>query len=83
MNKFLIKIYKSIFGKMINGFVLHKIVLDKSGKPIDYIFLKMNKQFENFTGIKRENIGKKVTEVIPDIVNSKFNWIEFYGDIDE
>ncbi len=81
MNKFLIKIYKSIFGKMINGFVLHKIVLDKSGKPIDYIFLKMNKQFENFTGIKRENIGKKVTEVIPDIVNSKFNWIEFYGDI--
>lgn len=81
MNKFLIKIYKSIFGKMINGFVLHKIVLDENKKPVDYIFLKMNKQFENYTGIKKENIGKKITEIFPNIINSKFNWIEFYGDI--
>jgi len=57
---------------MLNGFAYHKIILNSDGKPIDYIFIEINKAFEKLTGLKREEvIGKKVTEVIPEIVKMK------------
>lgn len=64
------------------GFAYHKIVTDKNGKPIDYIFLEVNAAFENLTGLKAKDIlDKKVTDVIPDITNDPFNWIGFYGEV--
>jgi diguanylate cyclase (GGDEF)-like protein len=67
---------------MISGFAYHKIVTDENSKPIDYIFIEINSAFEKFTGLLRENIiGKKVTEIIPNIKCDEFNWIEFYGNV--
>ncbi|MBK7093274.1 MAG: PAS domain S-box protein [bacterium] len=72
--------YRSLFENLIDGFALHKIVLDPSGNPIDYIFLEVNSVFEEMTGLKRENlIGRCVTEVIPGIESAKENWIGKYG----
>jgi PAS domain S-box-containing protein len=74
--------YSSLFENMLNGFAYHKIVLDEDNRPVDYIFLETNRWFENLTGLKREDIiGKRVTEVIPDIENDKFDWIGEYGKI--
>lgn len=72
----------SVFENAPFGFAHHEVVYDKKNQPVDYIFLKINKQFEQITGLK-ENlvIGKRVTEVIPDITSTKFNWIDFYGKI--
>ncbi len=64
------------------GFASHKIVLDESGRPADYVFLEVNKAFENLTGLSASRItGKNVTEVIPGIKDSSFDWIGFYGRI--
>jgi PAS domain S-box-containing protein len=64
------------------GYAHHEILTDSSGKPIDYRFLFVNPGFEKMTGLKAENIiGKTVTEVISDIKNSDFDWIDFYGEI--
>ena len=74
--------YRSLFENMHNGFAHHKIMVDESGKPIDYVFLEVNHAFEKLTGLRKEDIiGKKVTEVIPDIKESEYDWIGNYGEV--
>lgn len=44
------------------------------------MFLEANKAFEKLTGLKREEIvGRPVTEILPDIKKSEFDWIGTYG----
>ncbi len=74
------KQFDMFFDKMLDGFAYHKIVVDKAGKPIDYIFLEVNHAFEEMTGLKRERIiGKKVTEVLPGIKMDSADWVGVYG----
>ncbi|HUJ84280.1 MAG TPA: PAS domain S-box protein, partial [Candidatus Acidoferrales bacterium] len=68
--------------KMLDGFAYHKIVVNKAGRPIDYVFLEINHAFEKMTGLKREQIiGKKVTEVLPGIEKDPADWIGVYGKV--
>lgn len=77
-----IKEYEKVFGKFPAAVAHHKVIYDKNNKAVDYIFLKANKQFEEMTGLKiTEIINKKVSQVLKGIKKSKFNWIEFYGQI--
>ncbi len=74
--------YKSLFENMLNGFALHEIIVDDSNKPVDYVFVEVNERFKLFTGLERENvIGKRVTEVVPDIRGDGFDWIGKYGKV--
>ena len=71
---------KELFSNMIDGFALHKIILNKKGKPVDYTFIEVNSEFEKMTGLKRENlIGKRVTAAIPGIEKDPADWIGIYG----
>ncbi len=71
--------YRSLFTNMINGFARHKVLFDPEGKPVDYVFLEVNRAFERLTGLSREDlIGKRVTEVIPGIEKDSAGWIERY-----
>jgi PAS domain S-box-containing protein len=59
--------YKELFSTMTNGFVLHELITDNNGEPADYRFLKVNKAFENMTGLSAEQIkGRTMLEVFPD-----------------
>ena len=74
--------YKALFDNMANGFALHKIVTNKKGKPIDYVFLAANNAFERLTGLKSKKIaGKKVTKVLPGIEKDPVDWIGKYGKV--
>ena len=74
------KQFNMFIEKMLDGFAYHKIVVDKAGKPVDYVFLEVNRAFEKMTGLKRAQIiGKKVTEVIPGIEKDPADWIGVYG----
>lgn len=74
--------YKLFFQNSLNAIAYHKIITNKKGKPVDYLFIEVNDTFEEFTGLKGENIiGKNVTEIIPDIENDKAGWIEKYGEV--
>jgi PAS domain S-box-containing protein len=76
------KQYRLMIKNMLNGYAYHEIVLDEQGKPIDYIFLDVNRGFEKLTGLKREDtIGKRTTEVIPLIANDPADWIGRYGKV--
>ena len=74
--------YKAIIDKSPIGYSYHKIILDMKGLPIDYEFIEVNAAFEKVTGLQAVDIvGKKITEVLPNIKNSVFNWIKCYGEI--
>ena len=76
------KHFDMFFDKMLDGFAYHKIVVDKEGKPVDYVFLEVNHSFEKLTGLKREKIiGKKVTDVLVGIDKDPADWINVYGKV--
>ena len=71
--------WSKLIQEMPLGFNLREMVFDEDGKPIDYIFLTMNERYETITGLKRKDIiGKKATEILPDIENS---WFEYYASV--
>ena len=74
--------YRHLFDNMTAAFAYHKIIVDENNKPIDYQFWEANPAFEEFTGLKLEEIiGKKVTEVLPGIENDPADWIGKYGKV--
>jgi len=74
--------YAVLFDTMPIGWAEHKMLFKEDGTPDDYIFLDANPAFEHFIGDKRSNIlGKKASEVIPDIKSYEPNLINFYGQI--
>ncbi len=74
--------YHSLFANMMNGFAYHQILLNKKGKPVDYVFLEINDAFEKLTGLKKADVvGKKATEIIPGIKDDPADWIGMYGKV--
>lgn len=46
--------FRSLYESMVELSVIHEIVFDSSGKPVDYRILDCNPSFERITGIQRE-----------------------------
>ena len=58
------EIQRKLFENMMDGLVLHRLITDKNGHPVDYILLKVNKAAEKILSWNRKDIeGKKATEV--------------------
>ena len=64
-----------------DAYAYHEVVLDDKGEVIDYIFLDINDKFTEYTGLGKDVLNKKVTEVLPGIEDSDFDWIATYGEI--
>lgn len=74
------KFYKSLFDNL-NGFAYCKL-LYKNGKANDFEYVLVNRAFEDLTGLK-EVCGKRVSEVIPGILEKDFALIRHYADVVE
>lgn len=75
-------IYSDIIKRAPFGYAYHQVVTDDDGNPVDYLFLDANQAFEELTGLSaHEMLGKTVTQVMPDIKDSTFDWISFYGEV--
>jgi PAS domain S-box-containing protein len=76
------KEFRSLFENMNEAFGYHRIIVDEKNRPVDYEFILVNNAFEKATGLKKEDVlGKKVTEVIPGIRDSKPDLIGIYGEV--
>ncbi len=74
--------YRSLFDNMLEGFALCKIIVDENNKPVDFVYLEVNDAFERLTGLeKNRTIGKRVSELIPNIKDSEPNLFEIYGKV--
>ncbi len=76
--KSLSKKYKSLFENMLNGFAYCKMIFDDNNIPQDFVYINVNSAFEKLTGLNNV-IGKKVTEIMPNIKNSNPELFEIYG----
>lgn len=75
-------IYKEFCEISSVGFVHHEMIYDSNGQAIDYKFLDANKAYENITGLKLKSIlGKTVREILPNITDDPFNWIEQFNSV--
>ena len=62
------------------GYARHRIVTNTDNVPCDFVFLRVNRAYCTATGLVAEDIiGKRITDVLPDIRKDSFNWIEYYG----
>ncbi|MBS4098791.1 MAG: PAS domain S-box protein [Sulfuricella sp.] len=69
--------YRALFDGLFGGFALHSIICDAQGRPCDYRFLAVNRDFEKLTGMSAgEIVGRTVLEVMPE---TEKIWIERYG----
>ncbi len=71
--------FKALFEKGPIGVAYHRMVYDKSGKPVDYYFLDANQSYQKMTGVNP--VGKLVTEAFPGIENDPFKWFEIFGEV--
>ena len=71
---------RSLFENMLNGFAYCKMLFDREGKPVDFIYLEVNPAFEKIMGLKKEAVlGKKVTTVLSGIEESNPELFEIFG----
>lgn len=73
---------RTIIENMISGFALHSIITNDAGEPVDYRYIEANKSFENYTGLKRDDvIGHTILELVPEINEDTISWIQFFGQV--
>lgn len=61
------------------AYAYHEMQYNEQGKPVDYLFLDVNENFERFTGLKRDLIiGQSISEIFPEIGDLHFKWIDIY-----
>ncbi|MCR6544685.1 diguanylate cyclase [Dehalobacterium formicoaceticum] len=74
--------YQAVIEDAPMGYACHRLICDDLGRPSDYVFLEVNSAFEELTGLKREKILEhRVTEIIPGIQKTSFDWIACFGEV--
>ncbi len=46
----------TLFTNLLNGFTYNSIIVDKNGKPIDFVFHEVNAAFERMTEMHRDRV---------------------------
>jgi len=54
----------ALFRTMTEGVAFHKLVYDQDGRPVDYVIVDVNAEYERHVGLAREDaIGKKASDL--------------------
>jgi PAS domain S-box-containing protein len=68
------------FSRMLNAFAYFKILINKGGKPIDYVILDINEAFEKLTGLNKNYVlGKKASEIMNR--DALEDWLSILGPV--
>lgn len=70
--------YHSLFENMLEGMAYCRMIYDEQGRPVDWVYLTVNRSFERLTGLAGVE-GKRVLEVIPDIRTLTPEIFDTYG----
>jgi len=72
--------YHKLFKNLNEAFIHAKIITDKNNKPVDWQYIDVNPSYEKLFNLKAEDIiGKKMSEIIPNLNNPDTIWLEKYG----
>jgi len=67
-----------LFNNMLEGYAYCRMIFDDQGQPDDFVYVDVNRAFGELTGLS-DVVGKRVTQVIPDIKASNPEIFEIYG----
>jgi PAS domain S-box-containing protein len=70
--------FRILFDNLPQGVALFKVVYDENAIPVDFILLESNRAYDNFHSIKKQNIGKIVTQSNAKITKDPKNLIDRY-----
>ena len=70
--------YRSLFESIDEGVATIEVLFDEQDKAIDYEVLEINAAHEGMSGMGREIIGKRISELMPDI---PMNLVELVGQV--
>ena len=67
--------HREVFDALDEAFCLIEMIFDDEGAPIDYLFLEVNRAFEDHFGLSNVR-GRTIGDVVPQIES---RWIDTYG----
>ncbi len=67
-----------LFDNMLEGYAYCRMIFDDQGQPDDFVYVDVNRAFGSLTGLS-DVVGKRVTQIIPDIKHSNPEVFEIYG----
>lgn len=67
--------YRTLFESIDEGVSTFEIMLDENGQAFDLIFLENNEAIARHTGLPRDVIGKRLSEIMPNVETV---WLEAY-----
>jgi PAS domain S-box-containing protein len=70
-----------LFSAMNEGFCLHELVFDESGKAVDYIIMDVNPAYESILGLKKDEVINRKASEIYGSKNAPF--LEVYAKVAE
>ena len=74
--------YRRFFRTVQNGWAYHKTVTGKDGEPVDFIFLEINKAYEELIGLRGEDIiGQPVSRIFSQVNEMPIDWIKRFGKV--
>ena len=67
-----------LFDNMLEGFAYCRMIFDDEGRPSDFLYVDVNPAFDRLTGLSNV-VGRRVTEIIPDIKETNPEVFDIYG----
>lgn len=75
-------LYRKIIEESSYVYAYIRIVTDVAQNPVDFEFIEVNAAFTWIFSLSKEDIiGKKITDIFPEILQDDFNWIAAFGQI--
>ena len=69
--------YENLFDYMHNGCSYFRVLFDQEESSIDLEYIHVNYAYEKYVGrLDAELIGKRLTDIFPNIDENKFDWIQ-------
>lgn len=74
------ELLSGLFESSLHGIAVLEIVTDESGEPVDYVYRRVNDQFESLTGLDADElVGRRVTDAVDGITDAPF--VERFGKV--
>lgn len=71
------EIYRTLFDKIEDAFMLVEPVYDETERASDYVIIKLNESFQRQTGLKSGSVvGRRIKDVLPDV---EHHWLDIVG----
>ncbi len=74
------RLLNGLFEGALDGIGVKEVITDDDGNPVDYVYKRVNEQFEELTGLDADEVvGRRATEVLDGIEETTF--IETFGEV--